>query len=274
MISADLKSLTDWAESELDSDLQNWVKSQVSKIETNPKLHFYTSLSLTARKTSSPLTNTPIIKLNNEYVWHAKGWNQRTLIRAIFCLTALNEQGDPLIETAFNTADLNESIDLYQILPLFKVSPEQTLRASEGLRSNATVVFKSVAHHSPLPLNLEEPAWNQMILKSLFIDSALSPILGLEDRWNKDLSDMLSDYAEERISARRPVPLELWRCISPYLSDRHRDMIQTEWSFNETKAQSALYLCLKDSKLKWAQELITSYKTPTSQPNWESLCPT
>lgn len=274
MISADLKSLTDWAETELDSNLLKWVQEQVSKIQSNPKLHFYTSLSLTARKALSSLKNTPTFKLKNSLEWQAKGWNQRTLIRAIFCMTAASEVDQSIIETAFDTADLNESIDLYQILPLFESTPKQTLRASEGLRSNATVVFKAVAHFNPLPLNLEESAWNQMILKSLFIESALSPIMGLETKWNQELSDMLSDYAEERISAKRPVPLELWRCISPFLSDRHQDMIKTEWSFNEVAAQAALYLSIRDSKLDWAQELISSYKLPNPPPNWNTLCPT
>ena len=37
-----------------------------------------------------------------------------------------------------------------------------------------------------------------MILKALFIGTALQPIEGLERRWNPDLSRMLCDYAHER----------------------------------------------------------------------------
>jgi hypothetical protein len=79
------------------------------------------------------------------------------------------------------------------------------------------VVFEAVAHRNPYPAEqLSEAAWNQMVLKALFVGSALDPIVGLDARANAALARMLLDYAHERWSARRPVSPELWRCIGPF----------------------------------------------------------
>jgi len=273
MLSANTHSLQAWAKHQLEPNLNDWMLEQVQKIITKPQLHFFTSLSLAARKTVTPLKQAPVFQLSQPKLeWEAKAWNSRTLVRAILCLNAYEILGQAMIEEAFSTADLNESIDLYQIIPLFPSNPERTLRALEGLRSSASVVFNAVAHYNPLPLEFDEAAWNQMILKALFIDSALSPIIHLEAHWNRNLSNMLSDYAEERISAKRPVPLELWRCISSTLSDRHQNMIASQWHNENQNIRSALRLCLEPCTLAWAMELKQqSNSAPLS--TWEQLCP-
>jgi hypothetical protein len=67
---------------------------------------------------------------------------------------------------------------------------------------------------------LPEDAWNQMVLKALFVGSALDPIVGLDRRANAALARMLGDYAHERWAARRPVNPELWRCVGPFATGR------------------------------------------------------
>ncbi len=43
------------------------------------------------------------------------------------------------------------------------------------------VVFEAVAHRNPYPAEqLPEAAWNQMVLKALFVGSRLAPIVGLD----------------------------------------------------------------------------------------------
>jgi hypothetical protein len=273
MLSADAKTLQSWAEHQLAPELNTWMQDQVLKIQKNAAVHFYSSLSLTARKEHTKLDESPVFQLHN-LTWEANSWNTRTLIRAVFCLVAAESLKPEFMEEAFNTADLNESIDLYQILPLFPANKARTLRASEGLRSNAPVVFNAVAHNNPLPLDFAEPAWNQMILKALFISSPLSPIMSLDLRWNENLAHMLSDYADERISANRPVPFELWRCISPYLDERHESMIKSLWNSNDLQEQAALYLCIESSNLAWAKELSATRNLPENISAWNQICPT
>ena len=83
-----------------------------------------------------------------------------------------------------------------------------------------TSVFNAVAHHNPYPAKyLDELAWNQMILKALFVGSQLKPIYGLKSRNNPQLAQMLIDYACERLAADRAVSNELWELVVPFQPD-------------------------------------------------------
>ena len=117
------------------------------------------------------------------------------------------------------TADVDELVAFYRGLPLYPDPPRHRARAAEGVRSNMVVVFEAVAHHNPYPAEeLAEDAWNQMVLKALFVGAALDPIVGLDARANATLARMLGDYAHERWAASRPVSPELWRCVGPFAS--------------------------------------------------------
>ena len=79
-------------------------------------------------------------------------------------------------------------------------------QAAEGTRTNMRAVFEAVAHRSPYPNEqFAENRWNHMVLKALFVGSALHPIQGLDARANPSLARMLCDYAHERWAAGRPV---------------------------------------------------------------------
>jgi hypothetical protein len=115
------------------------------------------------------------------------------------------------------TADVAESVALYRGLPLYPWPERHRLRAAEGVRTNMKAVFEAVAHANPYPAEqLPEGAWNQMVLKALFVGSALDPVIGLDGRANTALAQMLCDYAHERWSAGRTVSPELWRCVGPF----------------------------------------------------------
>jgi hypothetical protein len=117
------------------------------------------------------------------------------------------------------TADVDELVAFYRGLPLYPDAPRHRLRAAEGVRTNMRVVFEAVALHNPYAAEqLPEEAWNQMVLKALFVGSLLWPIVGLDRRANATLARMLGDYAHERWSAGRPVSPELWRCVGPFAS--------------------------------------------------------
>ena len=116
-----------------------------------------------------------------------------------------------------SAADIGELVAFYRGLPLYPDQPRYALRAAEGVRSNMRVVFEAVAHRNPYPAEqLNEPAWNQLVLKALFVGSPLHPIVGLDGRRNATLARMLCDYAHERWAASRPVSPELWRCVGPF----------------------------------------------------------
>lgn len=124
------------------------------------------------------------------------------------------------LEQIITAADMGEAIAFYQALPLLPHPELFRLRAAEGIRTNMTSVFNAVAHYNPYPATyLDNLAWNQMVLKALFVESPLHLIYGLESRNNQQLSQMLIDYARERLTANRTVSSELWELVKPFQAD-------------------------------------------------------
>ena len=153
--------------------------------------------------------------------WDPSNWTVDQAGRILLLLTATSDTDTFVrrLDQLCATADVDELVAFYRGLPLYPDPPRHRARAAEGVRSNMKVVFEAVAHHNPYPSEqLADEAWNQMVLKALFVGSRLDPIAGLDRRANATLARMLGDYAHERWSAGRTVSPELWRCVGPFTS--------------------------------------------------------
>jgi predicted nucleic acid-binding protein len=146
------------------------------------------------------------------------GWSMDQLARVAIMLAAYGSEGARFAQAldAFcTTADISELIALYRGFPLYPAPLLLERRAREAVRSGVKPVFEAIAQRNPYPAEVfDEAAWNQMILKALFIESSLWPIVRLDERANPRLARMLVDYARERWAAHRPVSPELWRCVA------------------------------------------------------------
>jgi|SRR5215203_2305450 len=152
------------------------------------------------------------------------------------------------VESLCRTAEVNELIAYYRGIAIFPAPLLLRNRAREGIRSAMTPVFEAVAHRNPFPRTMfDQEAWNQMVLKALFIGSRLDPIQGLDQRANPDLASTLVDYAHERWAAGRPVSPELWRCVGPFANEQALDAlaraVDTSDSQERLAAASALRAC-------------------------------
>jgi hypothetical protein len=118
------------------------------------------------------------------------------------------------IESLFAAAEMNELVALYSALPVLAFPEEWRKRCAEGIRSNIGIVLEAILYRNPYPSEwLEEPAWNQLVMKAFFADKDTRLIIGLDQRANKNLSGILSDYAKERQAAGRSVNPQLWRLV-------------------------------------------------------------
>lgn len=154
------------------------------------------------------------------------------------------------LEFLCRTADLGELVAYYRGLAVFPAPERLHARAAEGVRSAIKPVFEAVAHRNPYPREqFDGDAWNQMVLKALFIGSSLADIQGLDARANPNLAHMLVDYAHERWSAGRPVDPELWRCVGPFADDRALDdlgrLVRTGAPAEQRAAALALHACAR-----------------------------
>lgn len=153
--------------------------------------------------------------------WNPSGWSVDGAARVAALLVATgNRPFSERFKDLRRTADVAEMIALYRGLPLYPEPEALHFEVGEGLRSNIRAVFEAIAHHNPYPRDhFDEHRWNHMILKALFVDSTLSPILGLKARANPELARILIDYAQERWAAGRAVTPELWIPVKPFRND-------------------------------------------------------
>lgn len=150
--------------------------------------------------------------------WRPAGWSVDQAGRLALLLSAVaGERFAFVLDQLCRTGDVGELVAFYRGLPLYPRPEALVARAREGVRTNMRVVFEAVAHDNPYPAEqFDEEAWNQMVVKALFIGASLDRIQGLDRRRNADLARMLCDYAHERWAAHRTVAPELWRCVGPF----------------------------------------------------------
>lgn len=160
--------------------------------------------------------------------WDPRGWSVADAAR-VLVLRETPTGAQPFasrFRSLCQTADVAELVTLYRGLPLYPEPTRLLDQVGEGLRSNMRNVFEAIVHHNPYPrTHFDEHRWNHMVMKALFVGSALAPIQGLDARNNGELARILCDFAEERRAAGRPVPLEVWRCLGPFATGRAFDLM-------------------------------------------------
>lgn len=216
--------LQQWLDERLDAPAALWLREAVASLAGGGSdRDLFRSVSLVARKLGkaplAPSAAALALARQARPGWDPAPWTVDQAARVRLLLAAAADAGSFVrrLDQLCATADLDELVAFYRGLPLYPDAPRHRLRAAEGVRTNMRVVFEAVAHHNPYPAEqLPEDAWNQMVLKALFVGSTLAPIVGLDRRANPTLARMLHDYAHERWSAARPVSPELWRCVGPF----------------------------------------------------------
>ncbi len=150
----------------------------------------------------------------------ATGWGVDQAARAAFALAGWDGDADryaALLREVLHSAGIGEAIALYRAWPLYGGAAALEGLAREAVRSAMRPVFEAIAHRNPYPVEwFDEAAWNQMIVKTFFLESPLWPIQGIERRANPALAAILLDLVRERRAAGRPVSPELWRCVAPH----------------------------------------------------------
>ncbi len=170
-------------------------------------------------------------------------------------------------ETYFNTidrlfwaAEMNEMVALYSSLPLLAYPELWRKRCTEGIRCNIADVLQAIVCNNPYPSQqLEEKAWNQLILKAFFTEKPVHQIINSDERANQELANTLSDYAHERWSAGRPVHPLLWRNVGKFINESILpDIKKIADSENIVERQAAALACW-DSNFEPAKKILDKH---------------
>ena len=216
--------LEQWLVARLPGDAAAWLKDSAQRLRGGGSdKDLYMSVSLVPRKIGKADLALSAAELGQATAvrpgWDPRDWSLDQAARVYLLLAAASDGAtfSRRLDQLCATADVGELVAFYRGLPLYPDQPRHVLRAAEGVRTNMKAVFQAVAHRNPYSSEqLAEPAWNQMVLKALFIGVILDPIIGLDRRANPALARMLCDYAHERWAAGRPISPELWRCVGPH----------------------------------------------------------
>lgn len=248
--------LDQWLVRQVDQDGLQWLQKKRMQIAAGaPERVFFTSFSAVPRYAGkAALQLTAEDRLAAKAIcfgWEPQQWRVDQAGRTLLLLSRPSsdlEAYQASLDQLFSAADVGELVALYQALPLLPHPERYRLRAAEGVRSNMTVVFNAIALHNPYPARyLDEAAWNQMVLKAVFVESPLHQIQGLDERANLALAQMLVDYAHERWAANRSVTPELWRPVGKFATEEMLPDLQRVFADSDPVQQEAAALACADS---------------------------
>lgn len=257
-----------WIASAAPEEGIDWLREKQQKIAGGaPDYVFYTSFSAVPRHTGK--TDLNLSASDREAAeaarsgWRPAGWSVDQAGRTRLVLSLPDEDRDDYLATlerVFTHADMGESVALYQTLPLLPYPEAHRARAAEGLRTNMTAVFNAIALHNPYPAEqFDDGAWNQMVLKAVFVGSPLYAIQGIDRRANAELARMLVDYAHERWAADRPVTPELWRPVGPFAEGAMLDDLERVIADGTFVEQQAAALALAQSPVERAENILAAH---------------
>lgn len=148
-------------------------------------------------------------------------WTTDRLCRVYLLIakdSADKDQYFKFITDLVSAAEMNELVALYAALPVLPHPELWTKLCAEGIRSNIGSVLEAIMYQNPYPAEqLDEAAWNQMVMKAIFTEKDMSRIQGLDERANKELARILTDYAQERHAAGRGVDPMLWYLVGKFV---------------------------------------------------------
>jgi len=270
-IDVDLTDITDllhcWLSRHITSESLTWLDEKSSQIAGDCTTRkFFTAFSAVPRYTGKKYLELTAKDLRGAEVvtgWSPSHWSVDQAARTLLILSLPQHDAQQYmrsLEQLFANADVGELVALYQSLPLLPYPEQHLARAAEGIRSNMSVIFNAVALRNPYPANyFDEPAWNQMILKAVFIDSPLYLIWDIDRRANSELARMLIDYAHERWVAKRTVTPELWRLVGPFADASMIEDLEKVFNEPDTIQQEAAALACAQSSSPEVQALLKSH---------------
>ncbi|MFF5380565.1 EboA domain-containing protein [Pedobacter suwonensis] len=201
--------------------------------------------------------------LNAAGFGYINSWTIDRLAR-VWLLAGLDPGDKELLFSSINrlflSAEVNEAVALYSALPFLPHPEIWAKRCAEGIRSNIGSVLEAIMENNPYPAaNLDEAAWNQLVLKAFFTEKNIKLIVGLDQRANLQLALTLVDYAQERWAAGREVHPQLWRLVGRFINPEIFETLKTGLQHYNQMEQRAIALAISQSDYQPAKDYINTF---------------
>ena len=142
-------------------------------------------------------------------------------------LAALGERAEEELADLYRYGDAAERRGVLRALAYLPVGGRALELAEDAIRSNDTRLI-AAALGPYATAHLDDAAYDQAVLKCVFVGVPIAPLDGLPERVTPDGARMLAAFVHERVAAGRDVPGEVWEVIDRYPPQEHIAAIEAE----------------------------------------------
>ena len=266
----------------VENEPRNWLEEKISLIVENQSAKdLYLTYSLIPSKVDlvADLKLSSSVSELTKYLVVQKA-NSHQITRIYLLCKVLKADAEfftPKVAMLIEVADTSELETFLKFLILLPNAKEYKNTAVEALRTNISFVFNAIAHHNPYPTQFfDDQQWNQMFLKTAFMQGDLSAIMDIDKRANKDLARIISDYAHERWAAGRDIDPDFWRPVSKFIGAALLEDMARLLKSDNTIENRAGALCCYYSENQEAKNLLSGHQKLIQQIanaalSWETI---
>jgi hypothetical protein len=202
-----MRDLWDELEERVSPEGLAWVREAVAAIEADPAA-VRTRFPMAGRKAGRG-TLDPDANPDDVHAWTVDD-AARTLL-----LVALGDGVEAELRDLYRFGDAAERRGLLRALPYLPVDDRVMDIVDDAIRTNDTrLVAAALGPYATE--HLDDAAYDQAVLKCVFIGVPIAPLDGLPVRATAETARMLAAFVHERVAAGRDIPAEVWDVI-----DRH-----------------------------------------------------
>lgn len=183
-----------------------WLREQLDALSTAPEARLKSAFAAARRKCGNAVVSQGV------HAAELPGrWTLDLLARGALLVAGMDhltpEQQQTMAYSLYVRGELEERRAVLRALPYLPNGERHVALALEACRTNAKDMFEAISCENAFPAeHFDLLPFNQMVLKSLFMDLPSERIAGLAGRIGPALLRMVDDFDAELTAAGRPLP--------------------------------------------------------------------
>lgn len=233
---------------------RSWLDNSLVKLESSSDLNndFLLYSALCQRKLGPEGKTDKTLKLSQLPAFSLADAARVILLNKALGHTATGKQSE-FLWNAYRRGDDQEKAAIMKGLALLDPGGAHSDLAIHNGRTNNSELFAALALNNIYPaLFFDERAFNQMLLKALFMDLDISGVENLATRHNATLTKLAMDLVYERLAANRQPPPSIWLALQ--FNQLNETQCITVQAHIQSEDEKQRYYCAQALHL-WAQPI-------------------